>query len=90
MSLSDILQVVIGLSFLYASLSLIASGANELISSVLALRARSLEKGIRNLLDDPAASAEIYEHPLIRSLFRARRIPSYIPSSKFALALLDT
>lgn len=90
MSVSAIVEVVIGLSFLFAVLSLVSSGVNELISSVFALRARNLEKGVAHLLADPAEAAVIYQHPIIQSLFRSRRLPSYIPADKFALALLDT
>jgi hypothetical protein len=89
LSLSTVFEAVTGLSFLYAFLSLIASGTNELISSALALRARTLEKGVAHLLADPAEASAIYNHPLIQSLFRSRRRPSYIPPDKFALALLD-
>ncbi len=98
MSLSIILEVVIVMSFLFATLSLITSGASEMISSVLSLRAKTLEKGMKNLLNDPAGSKgiadDIYAHPLIKSLFRGEpdgkhRKPSYIPSDTFTLALLD-
>jgi hypothetical protein len=89
-SFSAVLQVVIGLSFLFAFLSLVASGASELISAAFKLRARTLEKGIANLLEHPADAEAMYRHPLIQSLYRGRRLPSYIPRGKFALALLDT
>lgn len=41
-------QVAPGLSFLFASLSLIASGAHEMMAALLALRAKALEKGVAN------------------------------------------
>jgi len=83
------IEVVIGLSFLFAVLSLIASAINELIASALALRARTLKSGVRGLLDDPVARNAIWAHPLIQSLYKSRIGPSYIPAEKFALALLD-
>jgi len=89
-SISAVIEVVIGLSFLYAVLSVIASSVNELVSSAFALRAKTLEKGVANLLANPEEAAAIYAHPVIRSLFRSNRRPSYIPSETFALALLDT
>jgi len=89
-SISAVIEVVIGLSFLYAVLSVIASCVNELVSSAFALRAKTLEKGVANLLANPEEAAAIYEHHVIRSLFRSNRRPSYIPSETFALALLDT
>ena len=89
MSLPAVLEVVLGLSFLFAVLSLVASGANELIAAGLKLRARTLERGIANLLADRSDTQALYHHPLIESLYRGNRRPSYIPRDKFALALLD-
>lgn len=88
-SISTVIEVVIGLAFMFATLSLIASGAQELIASAFSLRAMTLEKGIENMLGDPKAAEDVYAHPLIQSLYRPRRKPSYIPPDKFALALLD-
>ncbi len=89
MSLSAVLEVVLGLSFLFAVLSLVVSGVSELIAAVFKLRARTLEKGISNLLADQSDTDAFYSHSLIRSLYRGDRRPSYIPPDKFALALLD-
>ncbi|MGI8684901.1 MAG: hypothetical protein ACR2MO_07415 [Acidimicrobiales bacterium] len=95
MQLSTVLEVVLALSFLFATLSLVASGANEMISAALGLRARTLKKGIANLLSGEAESERkvvvdaLYGHPLIASLYRKGRLPSYIPKQKFALALID-
>ena len=89
MSLPAVLEVVLGLSFLFAVLSMVASGANEFIAAALKLRARTLERGVVNLLTNPADTEALYLHPLIQSLYRGDRRPSYIPREKFALALLD-
>jgi hypothetical protein len=87
--MSAVLEVVIGLSFLYAVLSLVASGANEMISAALSLRAKTLRKGVSHLLGGDDQADAVYGHPIMRSMFK-RRQPSYIPPEKFALALLDT
>jgi hypothetical protein len=50
---SEILEVVIGIIFIYWLLSLMCSALNEMMASLLSLRAKSLKKGIRNLLNDP-------------------------------------
>ena len=50
---STILEVVIGLAFVYLLLSLICSTINELLAGFMKLRARDLEQGIRNMLCDP-------------------------------------
>lgn len=89
MSLPAVLEVVLGLSFLFALLSLVASGANELVAAGLKLRARTLERGIVNLLANRVDAEALYLHPLIQSLYLGNRRPSYIPRDKFALALLD-
>lgn len=95
------LEVAIGLVFLFFLLSLIASGINELLARVLSWRAKFLEEGIRNLLDDPGGNnlaKEVLEHPLVRGLQRhgapsdptSRREPSYIPAKTFVAALFGT
>lgn len=52
MSASTIIEVVIGLSFVYLLLSLICSALNEAIAGVLALRQKSLRNGIKVMLGD--------------------------------------
>ena len=108
------LDLAIGLSFIFLMLSLLASAVQEGIASLLALRAKTLLRGLGRMLqgDDaparPTAGAEdllsrVYDHGLIRSLFKSarggplktlatgnQRLPSYIAPRAFALALLDT
>jgi hypothetical protein len=89
---SQILEVAIGLVFVYLLLSLICTSANELISSWSKKRGQLLRKGIENLLSDPTKpklAQEFYEHPLIKALYQEGRDPSHIPPRTFALALLD-
>ncbi|HWW59993.1 MAG TPA: hypothetical protein VN181_01370 [Thermoanaerobaculia bacterium] len=90
------LDVAIGIIFLYLLMSLICSAAAEIFESFLKYRARDLERGIRELLHDPKLVQELYDHPLISGLYKrrysARRkgaLPAYIPSRTFAMALLD-
>ena len=87
--MSVVFEVVIGLSFLFVLLSLVASGANELISAALGLRAATLKQGIANLLGNRSDVVDLYGHPLIQSLYRGGKGPSYLPSEKFTIALLD-
>jgi hypothetical protein len=89
---SQVLDVVVGLVFIYLLLSIICTAANELITSLLAMRARNLAKGIKNLLADnriKGLDELFYDHPLIKSLYRGKRKPSHIPDHTFALAFLD-
>lgn len=70
---SSILEVAIGLIFVYLLLSLICSAVNEIIESFLKNRATDLERGIRELFNQKGGSglvADFYEHPLINGLFR--------------------
>jgi hypothetical protein len=56
------------------------------------MRAKNLEEGIRSLLSDPEGtghSLKFFDHPLIKGLSKDGKRPSYIPSSLFALALMD-
>ena len=94
---SEILEVAIGLVLVYLVLALICSALSEWIARILALRASTLEDGIRNLLEDPEGNhlaKKIYDHPLVKGLSKKGWInkarPSNIPARTFALALFDT
>jgi hypothetical protein len=103
---SDILEVSIGIVFVFVLVSTICSAVREAFEALLKTRASYLEFGIRQLLRDPEGKGlakELFEHPLISSLFageyvpggqrrrwwRGRNLPSYIPSRSFAVALID-
>jgi len=95
---STILDVAIGLIFVFLVVSIIITAVSELISSGLKWRAKNLEEGIRNLLQPNVAKTttpaheiadKIYSHPLVNSLSRPGGKPSYIPSRTFAISLLD-
>jgi hypothetical protein len=72
---STILDVAIGIIFVYLLLSLICSAASEMIELLLKKRATDLERGIRELLKPGSASGtndivqDLYNHPLINGLF---------------------
>jgi len=91
---SAILDVAIGVVFLYLMLGLICTSVNELIASTLAWRANNLVAAIRRLLPGTGPggvdlATQLCAHPLIKALSRDNRPPSYIPSRTFAMALLD-
>ena len=72
---TQILDVAIGLIFVYLLLSLICSAANEVIELWLKNRAADLERGLRELLNDPQANGlvnQIYSHHLISGLFEGQ------------------
>jgi len=97
---SEILEVVIGLSFIFLLLSLICSAIREGVESVLRSRASFLQMRIQRMLGESSQGRKLvkalYEHPLIRSLYQGeynhkntKKLPSYIPAESFARALLD-
>ncbi len=96
--LSSALDVAIGVVFLLLVLSMVVSITNEFIAKIFSWRSENLKEGINNLLSDPDAQALaklVYQHPLIQSLGRQNKggkpaNPSYIPSKRFAQALIET
>jgi hypothetical protein len=68
------LDLAIGLAFVFFLLSTLAATIQEFIAAILGLRARTLEQGLRSLLEDPkrgwAYVDKFYDHPLISSLYR--------------------
>ncbi|MGZ3628336.1 MAG: hypothetical protein ACXVDN_11775 [Ktedonobacteraceae bacterium] len=92
---SYILDIAIGLVFVYMLLSLLCSTINEqVITRILSLRAKTLEAGIQSMLDGNAdLTKEVYANSLIQGLSQTThsgktRNPSYIPSNIFAQAVL--
>lgn len=88
----QMIDVVLGLIFVYLLLSIVCTAANELLASLFKLRARTLASGIANLLKDGGITdleRDFYEHPLIKSLYKRKGKPSYIPPRTFAMALLN-
>jgi len=68
---STVLEVAIGLVFVYLVLGLLCSTINEQISQFLSLRANNLWESICALLGDPGGSGAakaLYDHQLIRGL----------------------
>lgn len=105
MNFPAMLDVAIGLFFIYLILSILASGIQELIATVLEWRAKQLKEAIQILLgdteaNDPSAKQaqkiadNLWNHPLIQSLNQRKILrssfgPSYISSKMFAATLLE-
>lgn len=81
---SNLLEVAIGVMFVYLLLSLLCSAFSELIESFIKFRARDLEKGISRLFNDSGLAKKFFDHSLIKPLGER---PSYIPARTFSLAL---
>lgn len=94
MYLQEILEVVIGLVFMWLVLSISAMQFQEWIANLFKWRAKGMEGAIRSMLgglDEGQELTEIlYKHPLIAGLSaKTHKKVSYIPAGKFALALFD-
>ncbi len=90
---SPIVEIAIGLSFVFFLLSLIVSAGTELIAWASKQRAHNLVKGIEGLLGDEAVAGAVMAHPLVQSDVTtppAEDKPSYVSARNFTLALLQT
>jgi hypothetical protein len=87
---SPVIDVAIGLSFVFFLLSLIVSAGTEVLSWGSKKRAADLEKGLRNLLGDETRAKAVLDHPLIQAgVKKPGSKPSYISPRNFGLAFLD-
>jgi hypothetical protein len=77
------LEIAIGVIFVFLLVSLIASAIRELIEAKLKTRAAYLEQGLRELLNDPAGTKglarAVFEHPLIFGLYASGYEPTGDP-----------
>lgn len=98
---STVLEVAIGMTFCYGFVGLLVSTLQEAIAAALHLRARTLLKGIRTMLNDPdftGLARNLYAHALVNPRddgsatdpHELRHKPSYIDPKHFAIALIDT
>lgn len=97
---STVLDVAIGLVFVFLLLAIICTTTNEWISGIFHLRAKMLGTAITQLLDDQknasgnAFLADFYKHPLIEGMMAPGTDsysghPSYLSSRTFATAVMD-
>lgn len=89
---STIVDVVIGMAYVYLLFSLLSSGVVEWVSRALRLRAKLLEQHVPILVgsyDSGKLADHIHSHPLIRGIQVTPPYPTYIPPQHFALALIN-
>jgi hypothetical protein len=78
---SDVIEVAIGMSLLFLFVSLICSALREGLEGILKTRAKTLERAIREMLDDRTGTTitkKLFDHPLIYSLFPGEYDPSHL------------
>jgi hypothetical protein len=83
------LDVLLGVTFIYLLMSLICSAGVEAIEIIIKKRAKALQDTLYGLLGDQGAQ-QLYSHALIQSLYKEDgRPPSYIPTNTFVLAMME-
>ncbi len=96
---SSMLDIAIGITFIFLLLSVFATAINEIILSSLNMRGKDLLRGIQAMLDEKNNNglvAKVYNNGQVYGLFKGdfdpkkrHELPSYIPSRNFAIAVLD-
>jgi hypothetical protein len=89
---SPIIEVALGLSFVFFLLSLGVTWITEGIARWTNKRAKTLEKGLTGLLGSQTFAAELFNHPLVQTDVKpagGKKDPSYVSSRNFALALVS-
>lgn len=90
---SEILEIAIGLVFVYLVTCLAATTIREFIESIVKSRAVTLERGLRQLLDDPdgqGTTKDLFAHPLIDSLFPGKYEPEKLLGLRLSWFQPDT
>ena len=86
---STVLDVIIGLIFVYLLLAILCTAANEWVAALTRRRGKMLARGIQQLLSEPELLKGFYQHPLIRSMRHDKNHPAYISPRTFAAVVLD-
>ncbi len=64
--MAAIVEVIIGIMFVFILLSILVTEVNSLISKMTHLRSKNLRSVLNELVEDPVMRAKIYTHPLIQ------------------------
>jgi hypothetical protein len=98
---SAVLDVAIGLVFIYLLLAIFCTAINEWLAGVFKTRGKLLAQGIAELLNGQAGTQkgqanavtgfiqDFYGHPLVSGMMRDKTHPAYIPARTFASVLID-
>jgi hypothetical protein len=95
---STMLDVIIGLIFVYLLLSILCTSANEWVSTITRRRGELLRKGIHQLLENQTIPGDedkdgflraFYRHPLITSIMHDKNHPAYISPRVFTAVVTD-
>jgi hypothetical protein len=95
---SIILDVIIGLAFVYLLLAILCTAGNEWVSALTRRRGKMLKKGIRQLLENQPLAGDddkeafrlaFYRHPLIKSMMHDENHPAYLSARTFTTVISD-
>ena len=95
---SAVLDVVIGLVFIYLLLAILCTAANEWVAAFTRRRGEMLRRGIQQLLENQAMRGgsgtdafleEFYKHPLMSSMMHDGNHPTYLSPRNFAAVVTD-
>ncbi len=64
--MAAIIQVAVGIIFVFILLSIVVTEVNSLIARATKLRAKTLRGTINTVIEDPVIRAKVYTHPLIQ------------------------
>jgi len=87
---STLIEVFIGLAFIYLLLSLVLASVNEMITAFFKIRNGVLERAIYGIFNDDSLVDCFYNHPLVRGMSRSHsrakvvQVATCILKSKFA------
>jgi hypothetical protein len=85
-----VLNLAIGITFIYLLFSFVVSALNEFWLTSLDKRADFLRQGLQQLLQDPEKVRQVLDHGLVDALSRSTNgTPSYIGVEPFTAAVLD-
>lgn len=90
---STVLDVAIGLVFVYLLLAILCTAANEWLAAVLKARSKMLNEAITQLLsgqdvgNGKSLVSEFYDHPLIKRMMRGKQHPTYLSAETFATTI---
>ncbi len=101
---TSIVELAIGLVFMFSLVAILVTQINGVIGSVLNLRSKQLKDGIEGLVTDPEIQKKLLSHPIIniipdrtgltpeqaeKAARYARSAVTYIPPSSFVEALIS-
>lgn len=87
--MAAIIEVIVGMIFVYILLSILVTEVNTLISNAMRLRARNLREALDKIIDDPVMRAKIYSHPLIQLVEERAVLPTQRISAEDAQEIAD-